>query len=155
MELRYDLNKCPLEPHISQVCPADFLFAYRQLPVEFNHHDIKGNKNIMNKLNQDYKKLSQGFQNHRLLSAYLWRTKYLGQITRSCNKNDVVFVRGLKKLGLVCQVRQSQVQVRYIDSALKARRQWFLKSDVTHLLSGSIFIERTLPDHNVTEKIQH
>ena len=97
-QLCCDLDKCPLEPHISQVCPSDFSLAYRQLPVEFSYHDIKGNRNMLTKLSQDYKKLSKGFQNHRLLSLYLYRTKYLGQITRACNRNDVVYVKGLKEL---------------------------------------------------------
>ena len=91
---------------------------------------------MINKLSNDYKKLSQCFKSNRLLSPYLWRAKYLGQVNRGCIINDVVFIKGLKKLGLVGQIKESQLQIRYIDSAEQARKQWFRKADLTHLLSG-------------------
>ena len=64
---------------------------------------------MLSKLSDDYRKLSEGFKGNRLLAPYLWRTKYLGQVTRGCNQNDVVFVKGIKKLGLLAKVRESQL----------------------------------------------
>ena len=109
---------------------------------------------MLKQLSEYYKKLSEGFKNDRLLAPYIWRTKYLGQVTRSCNQNDVVFVKNIKKLGLVCKVKQTQLQIRYMDTSGKPRRQWFKKSDITHLLGGSTFITNpSIPEHEITESL--
>ena len=153
-QLCADLNKVPLEPSISDLSPSDFSLAYRQLPIGFDYHDKTGNKRMLSKLSDDYKQLSSGFKNNRNLSSYLWRTKYLGQITRSCNINDVVFVRTIRKLGLVCGVKQTQLHIHYVDGAGKRRKQWFKKSDVTHLLGGSTLLSnQVIPEHDVTKDL--
>ena len=153
-QLCSDLNKVPLEPSISDLSPSDFSLAYRQLPIGFDYHDKTGNKRMLSKLSDDYKQLSSGFKNNRNLSSYLWRTKYLGQITRSCNINDVVFVRTIRKLGLVCGVKQTQLHIHYVDGAGKRRKQWFKKSDVTHLLGGSTLLSnQVIPEHDITKDL--
>ena len=87
-------------------------------------------------------------------APYLWGTKYLGQITRSCNINDVVFVRNIRKLGLVCGVKQTQLHIRYVDASGKKRKQWFKKSNVTHLLGGSTLLtNQAIPEHEVTRDL--
>ena len=148
------MNKVPLEPSISDISPSDFSLVYRQLPIGFEYHDKTGNKRMLNQLSEDYKKLSTGFKNDRNLAPYLWRTKYLGQITRSCNINDVVFVKNIRKLGLVCRVKQTQLQIRYVDSSGKQRKQWFKKNDVTHLLGGSTLLtNQAIPEHEITKDL--
>ena len=146
-----DLNNVPLEQHLSNICPADSSLAYTQLPVGFEYHNGQKNRQIINKLSQVYKQLSQSFRGNRLLSPYLWRSKYLGQVRRGCSVNDVVFIQSLKKLGLVCQVKETQLNIRYIDSAKQPRTLWFRKADLTHLLSGSVFLSNPkIPEHDVT-----
>ena len=155
-QLCSDLNKVPLDPSVSDLAPADFSLAYKQMPVGFDYHDKTSNKKMLNKMSSDYKQLSSGFKNSRTLKSYLWRTKYLGQITRVCNVNDVVFIRTIKKLGLVCGIKQTQLHIQYVDGAGKRRSQWFRKSDVTHLLGGSTLLSnQVIPEHDITQDLSH
>ena len=110
---------------------------------------------MISKLSNDYKQLSECFKGNLLLSPYLWRTKYLGQVNRGCSTNDVVFIKGLKKLGLVCKIKESQLQIRYIDASGQARKQWFHKPDLAHLLSGSLFVNNPIPEHDVSTSINN
>ena len=99
--------------------------------------------------------MTTSFKGNRLLSPYLWRTKYLGQVNRGCSTNDVVFIKVLKKLGLLCKIKESQLQIRYIDAAGQARKQWFRKADLTHLLSGSVFVNNPIPEHDVSTSLNN
>ena len=56
------LNRCPLDPSISQVTPSDFLVGYKSLPINIRYHNKYNNSVIIDKLTTAYKNMEDTFK---------------------------------------------------------------------------------------------
>ena len=90
----------------------------------------------------------------RLLSPYVWKAKGMGRVKKDVKEGDILFIRSLKRLGLVKGMSTTQVKVRYINAGGVACSSWHPKTDLIFLLAGSVFDSRHPPDNSPTEKVE-
>ena len=93
------------------------------------------------------------FRKDRLLFPYLWKHRGTGHIKVSTKVGYVVYIQTLCRLGIVIQISTTHVKLKYVDKQLKPHTDWFLKSNVVHLLTGSMFVQQDPPEHQVDERL--
>ena len=147
------LNNQPLDPDYSNTCPGDFLSGYRQIPLDFDYHDTRTTRRNFERIREGYEELRKVQKGARLLSPYVWKTKGLGRVKRDVRENDVLFIRSIKKLGLVKEVSTTQVRVKFINTGGLAQEGWYPKNDVIYLLAGSIFDNKQPPTCSPTTRV--
>ena len=89
-----------------------------------------------------------------MLSPYLWKHRGTGRIKCCTKVGDVVFIQNLKRLGIVLDISSTQLKIKYLDRHLKQYMDWFPKSAVVHLLTGSVFVSQDSPGHQVDEELK-
>ena len=104
-----DLNCIPLDPEISNMSPKDFLLGYKAIPIKISFHEKAKNSIIVQKLYDSFQRMNDTYKAIKSLSPYLWRTKRSGDIRRNIQVNDIVYLRGLDKLGVVLKLAESQL----------------------------------------------
>ena len=88
-----------------------------------------------------------------MLSPYVWKTKGLGRVKRVVRENDVLFIRSIKRLGLVKEVSTTQVRLKFINAGGTPSEGWYPKNDLIYLLAGSIFDNKQPPTSSPTTRV--
>ena len=135
-----DLNTVPLDPNISSTAPRDFQLGYKCLPTSITFHDRSRNNVIMQKMHDSYMRAC------KKLSPYLWMTKRNGHVRQNVQKNDIVYIKTLDKLGVVQQLADTQLKVLYKDSGGHLQRDWLLKDDLRFIVAATPLANQPIPE---------
>ena len=92
------------------------------------------------------KKMNEVYKASKKLSPYLWRNKKSGNIRKNVQKNNVVYIKGLDRLGVVQQLANSQLKILFRDSGGHIRKDWLLKDDLKFVVAGTPLIDQPIPD---------
>ena len=90
--------------------------------------------------------MNEVYRASKKLSPYLWRPRKSGNIRKNIQKNDVVYIKTLDRLGVVQQLADSQLKVLFRDSGGHIRKDWLLKDDLKFVVAGTPLIEQPIPD---------
>ena len=140
-----DLNRVPLDPNISSICPADFLIGYKSLPVNIAIQGRSQSEAVMRKIRESYDALAQFYQDTRLLSPYLWQAKKHGRLCKAIRINDIVYINKLNRLGQVIKIGENQPRLMFEDTSNNTHQDWFPKSELTLILGGTTLDQGTIP----------
>ena len=141
-----DLNTVPLDPSISSMAPRNFQPGYKCLPTSITFHDRPRNNIIMQKMYDAYVRMNEVYRACKKLSPYLWKTKRNGHVGKNVQKNDIVYVKTLDKLGVVQQLADTQLKVLYKDSGGHLQRDWILKDDLRFIVAATPLANQAIPE---------